>query len=206
MMAEEYVSNPEAWLEQVTTTNDFLCIVFFRGHWCKYDEHYLKALGKFYKSTMAQQGLKLIAWTSEGAEGAAKADANWGLTKDYGFFQVLGDSTSGLANFLKEDQLLPHIVTATPEQAQVQSAVTAGSYPNGMVQPAMLWYAHHGSLALQWEAKFEAPHFGGPYRPQPSEIWAQVLKRKHALDLGNAIMPVHGNELTMCTTPEEVNK
>lgn len=36
------------------------------------------------------------------------------------------------------------------------------------------------------------------------EIWREVLKRKHALDLGNAVMPVHGRELKMCTTPEEV--
>lgn len=41
-------------------------------------------------------------------------------------------------------------------------------------------------------------------RPQPSELWEQVMKRKHALDLGNAIMPVHGRELKMCCTKEDV--
>ena len=37
------------------------------------------------------------------------------------------------------------------------------------------------------------------------DLWDQVLKRKHALDKGDAIMPVHGNELRQCTTPFEVN-
>ena len=140
MTDKEYIQNPEAWLERVTTENDFVCIVIFRGHWCKYDEHYLKALGTFHKSTMEKEGLKLIAWTSEGAEGAAKADAAWGLTTNkYGFYRVLGDSTNALANWLKEDELLPHLVTATPEEAHVKDLVEPGSYPNGMVQPGMLW-------------------------------------------------------------------
>ena len=38
-----------------------------------------------------------------------------------------------------------------------------------------------------------------------SEIWKQVLKRKHALDIGNAIMPVHGSQLKMTTLPSDVN-
>ena len=38
-----------------------------------------------------------------------------------------------------------------------------------------------------------------------SDLWEQVLKRKHALDKGDAIMPVHGNELRQCTSPLEVN-
>ena len=134
-----YVKNSEAWLEHVTTTNDFVCIVFFRGHWCKYDEHYLKLLGKFNKEKMEKEGLKIIAWTSEGAEGAKKADEAWGLTKDFGFYQVLGDDTNALPEFLKDDMLLPHIVTATPEEAHVQDQVASGTYPNGMVQPAMCW-------------------------------------------------------------------
>jgi len=165
---EAYTKNPEAWLEAVTTTHDFVCIVFFRGSFCKYDEHYLKALGTFNKSTMEKEGLKIIAWTSEGPEGAARADAAWGLTKGYGFHQVLGDPTHALANWLKEDELLPDLIVSTPEEARVLDLVTPGSFPNGIVQPAMIWYAHHGSVALQWEAKVEPPHYGGPYRPEPS--------------------------------------
>ena len=141
-MTQEYIEDPEAWLEHVTTNNDFVAIVIFRGHWCPHDEQYLKALGVFYKTTMEKEGLKMIAWTSEGSEGAAKADALWGLTKNYGFSQVLGDSTNALANCLKEDELLPHLVTATPTQAHVKELVDRngpGSYPNGMVQPGMVW-------------------------------------------------------------------
>jgi hypothetical protein len=135
----DFVKDPEAWLENVAATNDIVCIIIFRGHWCKYDEHYLKALGAFHKEVTEKEGLKLIAWTSEGAEGAAKADAAWGLTKHYGYHQVLGDHTNALAKFLEEDMLLEHLVTSTPEEAHVQDKVTVGSYPNGMVQPGMIW-------------------------------------------------------------------
>ena len=38
-----------------------------------------------------------------------------------------------------------------------------------------------------------------------AEIWEQVHKRKHALDKGEAVMPVHGNELKKCTSQFEVN-
>jgi len=37
-----------------------------------------------------------------------------------------------------------------------------------------------------------------------AEVWTQVLKRKHALDHGNAIMPVHGNQLKTCTSASDV--
>jgi hypothetical protein len=134
-----YIKNPEAWLETITSENDFVCIVIFRGHWCKYDEHYLKTMGAFHKSTMEKEGLKLIAWTSEGEEGAAKADAAWGLTKDFGYHKVLGDSTNALAEWLKEDELLGKLVIATPEEAHVQDKITPGTYPKGMAQPGMLW-------------------------------------------------------------------
>jgi hypothetical protein len=37
------------------------------------------------------------------------------------------------------------------------------------------------------------------------DTWDHVIKRKHALDKGEAIMPVHGRELRQCTSPLEVN-
>lgn len=29
-------------------------------------------------------------------------------------------------------------------------------------------YAHHGNIALQWEAKFEPPYYGAVNRPEPA--------------------------------------
>jgi len=206
-MAEDklYVTDPEKWLKELTEGNDFVGIVIFRGSWCKFDKHYLQKLGKFNKQTMQSHGLKLIAWTSEGEAGAKKADEDWGLTKDFGYAQVLGDDTNALAKYLVDDCILEHLVTSSPAEAKVEDKITSGTYPNGIVQPGMIWYAHHGSLVLQWEAKVEAPHYGGPYRPVPEDTWAQVIKRKHALDKGDAIMPVHGRELRQCSTPFEVD-
>lgn len=137
----EYIKDPETWLDNVTTQNDFVCIVIFRGSWCKYDEYYLKLLGEFNKSTMMKEGVKLIAWTSEGIEGAKKADEQWGLTKEYGYYMVLGDDTNQFAEYIKEDELLGHLVISpTLKEAHVESLVpSSGLYPNGLVQPGMLW-------------------------------------------------------------------
>ena len=109
----------------------------------------------------------MIAWTSEGANGAKKANEEWELTSKFGYDEVLGDDTNALAKYLVDDCILEHLKTMTPEEANVQDKVTEGTYPNGLVQPGMIWYAHHGSLVLQWEAKVEPPHFGGPNRPLP---------------------------------------
>ncbi|KAL3944017.1 MAG: hypothetical protein SGBAC_001927 [Bacillariaceae sp.] len=207
-MSEEkplYVTDPEKWLHDLAKSNDFVGIVIFRGHWCKYDKHYLKKLGKFNKDTIQSEHLKLIAWTSEGADGAKRADEEWGLTTKLGFDEVIGDDTNALANYLVEDCILENIKIITPEEAHVADTVTEGTYPNGMVQPGMIWYAHHGSLVLQWESEVTPPDFGGRNRPLPQDMWEEVMKRKHALDVGKDVMPVHGRELRQCTTNMDVN-
>jgi hypothetical protein len=163
----EYITNPEKWLKEITEGNDFVAIIIFRGSWDKYDKHYLQKLGKFNNEKIKNEGLKLIAWTSEGPEGAAKADAEWGLTKDYGFSEVLGDETNALSKYLVDDCILEGLTFLSPAEANVEAQVTPGTYPNGICMPGMIWYAHHGSLVLQWESKVEAPDFGGPNRPHP---------------------------------------
>lgn len=181
-----YVTNPEKWLNDITQKNDFVGIVIFRGSWCKYDKHYMQKLGKFNKDKMSKDSgngggdgkLKLIAWTSEGSEGAKKANEEWGLTTNFGFDSVIGDETNSLAKYLVTDCILENLVTMSPKDANVIDQITKSTskssptsstslYPNGIVMPGMIWYAHHGSLCLQWEAKVEEPDFGGPNRPLP---------------------------------------
>jgi hypothetical protein len=193
------------WLEDTVAKSDLLCIVIFRGSWCKYDKHYLQKLGQHHKSVMQTEKVQLIAWTSEGEAGAARADNDWKLTKDFGYDAVLGDETNALALWLKEDEILPNLTIATPGEAQVLHLLPEGStYPNGIVMPAMVWYAHHGSPVFEWVNNIDAPGYGGPGRPDPVALWETVRKRKHALDLGNAVMPSHGAQMKMCTTEEEV--
>ena len=162
-----YISDPEKWLNDLTQGTDFVGIVIFEGSWSKYDKHYLQKLGKYNKEKMQAEGLKLIAWTSEGAEGAKKADEQWGLTKTYGYAEVIGDESNALATYLIDDCILEHLALKTPEEAKVKNLVGEGTYPNGIVQPAMIWYAHHGSLVLQWESKGEIAGFFAPTRPNP---------------------------------------
>jgi hypothetical protein len=201
-----YVSDPEAWLKETVGTLDLVCILFFRGSWCKYDRFYLRELGKFYKSTMQESGEKvtLIAWTSEGTAGAKKADDEWKLTSKLGFSQVIGDETNALAKFLQEDEVLGdlRIIPVDSLKAPAAKKHSTSTYPNGVVLPSQVWYAHHGNLVSQWTVK--AGSLGGPGRPAPAELWAAVLKRKHALDHGSAIMPAHG-EMKLCAEDVQVN-
>lgn len=193
------------WLEQTVTGPDLVCLVIFRGSWCKYDKHYLQKLGDFYSSTMKKENVRIIAWTSEGAEGASRADTAWRLTKDFGYDAVLGDETNALANWLKEDELLPNLQIASPEDAHVTGLLPEGSsYPNGIVMPGMIWYAHHGNPVFEWTKTMEPPGYGGPGRPDPAALWEVVLKRKHALDIGNAVMPSHGTQMKMCSDDKDV--
>ena len=92
-----FVTNPEVWLQKENEAHAFVCIVIFRDSWCKFDKHHFTALGKHNESHMKQEQVYLIAWTSEGAEGAAKTDAEWNLTCQLGYDEVLGDETGALA-------------------------------------------------------------------------------------------------------------
>lgn len=197
-----YVSNPEQWLQENVHGPDLFGIVIFRGSWCKYDKYYLRKLGHFLKTV--KEDVTLVAWTSEGEAGAKKADEEWGLTKDCGYKMVIGDDTNALANHLVDDVVLEHLKTATPAEAKVQDLVQEGSYPNGIVMPGMVWYAHHGNLVFQWCSPFEEPGLGGPDRPEPNDFWNHLLRRKFALDQGSAVMPIHGEDLKMCTNDFEV--
>lgn len=170
-----YVTDPEKWLEKENEAHPFVCIVIFRGHFCKFDRHYLKELGKHNKSHMEAERVYLIAWTSEGEEGAKQADQEWGLTSELGYGEVLGDDTNALAEYLKEDEILPNLVTSTPQEAHVEEFITKDTYPNGIVQPGMVFYAHHGTLALQWEAVvLETNSFGAANRPLPSGAYGWI--------------------------------
>jgi hypothetical protein len=163
-----YVSDPETWLAELTKENDFLGLVIFQGSWCKYDKHYLHKLGKYNKEKMHAEGLKLIAWTSEGMQGAKKADEAWGLTEKFGFSQVIGDDTNALAKYLVDDCILEELVTKTPDELGVTNKISEGTYPNGVVLPGMIWYAHHGSLVLKWKSQGnEGNGFFTAVRPNP---------------------------------------
>mmetsp|Transcript_5361 Transcript_5361/g.11357 ORF Transcript_5361/g.11357 Transcript_5361/m.11357 type:complete len:223 (-) Transcript_5361:64-732(-) len=203
---KKYVTDPEKWLDETVHGPDLCCIVIFRGSWCKYDHYYLKKLGTHHKNIMKKENVKLIAWTSEGPEAAKKADEEWGLTKEHSYDLVLGDETNALANYLKEDMILEDLVVTTPDDAKVsaeEQKAMVGTYPNGMVNPAMVWYAHHGNLVLNWTSKFdvEKGETGEKGRPDIDQVWEHVVKRKHALDHGNAVMPAHG-DMKLCAVSD----
>lgn len=202
------INNNKQWLHETASGPDLLCIVFFRGSWCPYDKHYLQLLGKYHIEHMKHDHLQLIAWTSQGIDGANQANTEWELTTKYGYDAVLGDETNALANWYIEDEILPDLVIKTPNEAKVQDVICDASlYPNGIVMPAMVWYAHHGNMVLHWTSKFNETdvHPCGPIRPEPESVWNQVLKRKHALDLGNDVLPSHGTDVKMCTFEEDVS-
>lgn len=170
-------------------------------------------MGHFIQSKVKEEkvgNVTLIAWTSEGEEGARKADREWALTKECGYHAVCGDSTNALANYLVEDEILPDLVIKTPAEAKVTDLLpnqhgSTAAYPNGIVMPALVWYAHHGSAPVfEWVHPCDDAGCGGPGRPKPIDMWTQVIKRKQALDHGNAVMPSHGSNVRMCTNDFDV--
>lgn len=104
------------------------------------------------------------------------------MTKDLGFEQILGDDTNALAKHLIEDVILPDLIIKTPEEAGVKDLIgqVGAAYPNGIVMPGRVWYAHHGSAPVfEWSHKCDGPGpCGGPLRPDLAAMWEQVLKRK----------------------------
>lgn len=193
------------WIIEKATEPDILCLVLFRGSWCKYDKYYLQRLGKFFKAQQDEK-ISLIAWTSEGEAGAKKADEEWGLTKDCGFSEVVGDSSNALANYLIDDVVLPKLKIMSTEEAGVGDLVQAGSYPNGIVMPGIVCYGHHEAApVMEWAHSCDQPgNKGGPMRPEPEDMWKAVVKRKHALDHGDAVMPSRGTNMKMCATDSDL--
>jgi hypothetical protein len=187
-----YVSNPEQWLDE-TVKADMVGLVIFSGSYSKFDRVYLRKLGHFIKQKQENgDSIKLIAWTSGGTEDAKKADEEWGLTKECGYSAVIGDDTAALAKYLIEDELLPNLVIAEDpkKDANIDNLPTSGA--------GQIWWAHRGTVCFEWSSKVE----DGPNRPDPDFVFDQVTKRKHALEHGNAIMPVHGDDIKMCTCEE----
>ena len=207
MSSDLYITDPEKWLQETIEAHDLVCILFFRGSWCKYDRYYLKELGKFYQNQLKAGGdeATIIAWTSEGAEGAKKMDEDLKLTTELGFAQVLGDETNALAkyfkDFLKEEEILGDldIVDVKTLKADDDIKKSPSTYPTGLASPCILWYAHKGMLVLEWASA----NNGGPGRPDCAEMWAKVQKRKHALEKGNVTMPAHKN-IKLCADDWQV--
>lgn len=189
MSPPKYVTDPEGWIADLNKAHDIVCIVIFRGTWCIYDKHYLKLLAK-HKPPQSY----LVAWTSEEEEiSNAKQIGGYDL--------VIGDKTNALPLYLKEDELLPDLVITSHDEIDPGDDAPIGQYSQGMCQPGLIIFAHHGNLACHWEQTTltQETAYGAARRPNPKKIWEEVAHRKHALDMGNAVMPVHGSKLEMCT-------
>jgi len=71
---------------------------------------------------MKKENVRLVAWTSQGEEAAKKADKEWGLSKEFAYDLVIGDETLALAKYLMEDEILPGLKIATPQEAKVKES------------------------------------------------------------------------------------
>lgn len=160
-MSEEtplYVSNPEAWLQKIGHDHDVLCVVLFRGAWCPFDKHYLELLGP-----TKPKGCFMVAWTSQGEEGAAEAKEMWSLAD---FDMVIGDKSAALAKYLVDDVILPDLDINPPRE---ETKKAHNLTDDDLVQPGMVIYAHKGNLCMHWEAPVnEANGYGAANRPEPA--------------------------------------
>ncbi|MGV2389322.1 MAG UNVERIFIED_CONTAM: hypothetical protein LVR29_16925 [Microcystis novacekii LVE1205-3] len=154
-----YVSDPEKWIHDLGHEHDILFLVIFRGAWSPLDKHYLELLGPTKPSNCY-----MVAWTSQGEEGAAEAKEKWHLEN---FDLVIGDKTASLAKYLIEDEILPQLdINPVREELKTKYSIGDEDYPEGLVQPGMVLFAHKGNLIMHWEAEVsEATLYGAANRP-----------------------------------------
>jgi hypothetical protein len=156
----QYVSDPEKWIHDIGHVHEILCLVIFRGSWCPFDQQYLKLLGDSKPSNCF-----LVAWTSQGEEAAREVEDKWNLPN---VNMVIGDKTAALAKYFIEDEILPEL-TIQPIREELKHKHSLGDdeYPEGLVQPGMVIFAHKGNLIMHWEAPVtEANGYGAANRPE----------------------------------------
>ena len=124
----------------------------------------------------------------------------WKLSES-GYSLVVGDDTNTLAAHLVEDQLLPKLSVQPLEDIQVKESKTFSrptGYPNGLVQPGMVIYAHRGNMIMHWEAKVEKSNvYGAANRPLPEGTLARfdALGYEAALLIVFFIIQMFGRKL-----------
>lgn len=156
-----YVSDPESWIQKIGHEHEMLCLVIFRGSWCPFDKYYLELLGP-----TKPDNCYMVAWTSQGEEGANEAKEKWNIPH---FDLVVGDKSAALGTYLVDDMLLPDLdINPVREDVKVENNLSDDDYPEGIVQPGMVVFAHKGNLVMHWEAKVtEENAFGAANRPEP---------------------------------------
>lgn len=154
-----YVTDPEKWIHEIGHNHDILCLVIFRGSWCPFDKHYLELLGPTKPSNCY-----MVAWTSQGEDAAKEAQEQWNLA-DYDL--VIGDKTAALAKYFIEDEILPKLdINPLRDELKAKHGLGDNEYPEGLVQPGMVIFAHKGNLVMHWEAEVtEGNLYGAANRP-----------------------------------------
>ncbi|KAF2665792.1 hypothetical protein BT63DRAFT_75747 [Microthyrium microscopicum] len=143
---------------ETLTTNKFLFVVFYRGHWCPFCQGYLKTLETLLPSITTAGG-KVLAITAEiGHEDAMRASTGYTGT-------MISDPTNSIAAALKAQGKLDVAITDN-------TLTKTKGYEHGMAQPAILIIQQDGTVLYDWAIVPAVMNLGGAKdRPDLVQVW-----------------------------------
>ncbi|KAF7976231.1 hypothetical protein HWV62_7258 [Athelia sp. TMB] len=146
-----------AYFDDLLTKNDFLFVVYYRGHWCPFCISYLKALAGLEPQITALNG-KVLVVTSEPESHSAATRKSSGFTGE-----ILVDTENLLAVELKQRGLLDVAISQWP------------GYEHGMAQPSVLVIKQNKEVLYAWAIVPSLMNLnGGKDRPVLNQVWENI--------------------------------
>ncbi|KAJ6113514.1 hypothetical protein N7523_006831 [Penicillium sp. IBT 18751x] len=152
------MSDPLSRYEALLRENNFVFVVFYRGHWCPFCISYLKTLQSILPHISAAGG-KTLAITAEPEQYLQDTINASGYSGE-----VIVDPTNKIAAELKQRVNLN--VAISPK----------AGYEHGMAQPAILVMKNDGTVLFDWAIVPAMMNLGGAKdRPDLNQVWDNVL-------------------------------
>ena len=144
---------------------------------------------------MSSHGVELYGVTAETQESADATMTQWGVK-----VPLIGDLSNTIAKQTKEAYVPPLIITMAEEQSFHPKIGSRKRYPNGAVQPAVLFLSLNEApvkptTLFAWAVKPTVTTMGGAIgRPDIVEVWELIQKKiargcDPATDEGDMLLP-----------------
>ena len=130
------------------------------------------------RESMSSHGVELYGVTAETQESADASMVQWGVK-----VPLIGDLSNTIAKQTKEAHLSSLIITMAEEQSFHSKIGSRKVYPNGAVQPAVLFLSLNEApvkptTLFAWAVKPTVMTFGGAIgRPDIVEVWELIRKK-----------------------------
>ncbi|CAE7257835.1 CPK4 [Symbiodinium sp. CCMP2592] len=114
---------------------------------------------------MASKGFAIYGLVSQPQSEADSAKEEWGISYD-----IIGSPDVSLVKHLADEKIINLVISEKK------------NYPNGMVQPALLFLRRSDRAVLfSWAVAPDSSEFGfASYRPTPGDVWKAVSSKLEA--------------------------